>query len=184
MLGYGGYVPFALEVYALVLDLDKRSDGTPLDENSARNALHVLKQKNLRHAVHSTFNHRPPDKVSLRPVIPLSKPVAGRDWPAFWKAAVKDLGIHVEESCCNADRFWYLPSLSTTSTTDPWCEVHDGDPLDVDRIMSIAAARSGTAGVDIPDAAASARERICTASFGCASARRLGSGALNRHGRT
>jgi hypothetical protein len=135
----------ALEVYALVLDIDKRSDGTPLDEISAKNALRALESMGLRHVVHTTFNHQPPAHVSLRAVIALSRPVPAAQWEEFWTLATKHIGIHVEVGCKNADRFWYLPSAPVGEEADSWSKALDGKPLDVDAIVAIGKANAKAA---------------------------------------
>jgi P4 family phage/plasmid primase-like protien len=123
-----------LELHALVFDLDKRSDGTFLDEATAMACLKRLDDLGLRRVVHTTHSHAPPDKWSLRVVIALSRPVPAKEWPEFWRAAVRSIGIHVEPSCFNPARFWYAPSAPMDS--EPWSKSYDGPELDVDSVLA------------------------------------------------
>lgn len=137
-LGAGGHRIDAnvLELHALVFDLDKRSDKTPLDEASAQACLKRLDDLGLRRIVHTTHSHQPPDHWSLRVVIALSRPVAAADWPRFWRAAVRQIQIHVEPSCFNPARFWYAPSAPPDA--EPWSRSCDGPALDVDAVLADA----------------------------------------------
>jgi hypothetical protein len=140
-----------LEIHALVFDLDKKRNprfpgkqadgkpepsGIPLDEMTAWQCLHRLDDLNLRRIVHTTHSHNPPEKWSLRVVIALSRPVPIAQWEQFWLAAVQRIGIHVEPSCKNPDRFWFAPSAPPES--EPWSKHHDGTPLDVDAVLEDA----------------------------------------------
>lgn len=126
-----------LEVYALAFDLDKTRDGKPLDQAYADAALQRLDDLGLRYVVHTTHSHAPPDHVSLRVVVAISKPVAGHDWERFWAAAVKHIDIHVEPVCRNLGRFWFLPSCKPGH--EPWSRAVDGTPLDVAAMLATAA---------------------------------------------
>ena len=125
-----------LELHALVFDLDKRSDRTPLDEATAHACMKRLADLGLRRIIHTTHSHAPPNRWSLRVVVALSRPVPADQWERFWRAAVAQIGIHVEPSCFNPARFWYAPSAPPTS--EPWSQSHDGDPLNVDAVLDAA----------------------------------------------
>ncbi len=125
-----------IELHALVFDLDKRSDKDPLDEASALACLKRLDDLGLKRVVHTTHSHAPPSRWSLRVVIALSRPVPAAEWPRFWRAAVRSIGIHVEPSCFNPARFWYAPS--TPPDSEPWSRSYDGPALDVETILADA----------------------------------------------
>lgn len=124
------------ELHALVFDLDKRSDRSPLDEATAHACLKRLEDLRLSMVVHTTHSHEPPERWCLRVVIELSRPVPRADWERFWRAAVRQIGIHVEPSCFNPARYWYAPSARPG--TNPWSRMFDGSPLDVDAVLDAA----------------------------------------------
>lgn len=125
-----------LEVYALAFDLDKTSDGEPLDQAYADAALQRLDDLSLRYVVHTTHSHAPPGRVSLRVVVAISRPVSGHEWERFWASAVKHIDIHVEHVCRNLGRFWFLPSSKPGS--EGWSRANEGDPLDVNALLAEA----------------------------------------------
>jgi hypothetical protein len=143
-----------LELHALVFDLDKkknpkhpgkRADGTPeptgipLDEATAQACIKRLTDLRLRMVIHTTHSHDPSaGQWSLRVVIALSHPVPAAQWERFWRAAVAQIGIHVEPSCFNPARFWFEPSASPA--IEPWSEVYEGNALDVDAVLDVAEA--------------------------------------------
>lgn len=128
-----------LELHALVFDLDKRSDRTPLDEASALACLKRLDDLGLRRVVHTTYSHNPDAGTwSLRVVIALSRPVPASEWRRFWRAAVEQIQIHVEPSCFNPARFWFEPAAPPGR--DPWSRSYDGQTLDVDAVLDVAPA--------------------------------------------
>lgn len=137
-LGAGGHRidDNVLELHALVFDLDKRSDRTPLDEATAHACLKRLDDLGLCRVVHTTHSHNPPEQWSLRVVIALSRPVPAAEWPRFWRAAVQRIAIHVEPSCFNPARFWYAPSAPAEA--EPWSKSFDGAPLDVEAVLEDA----------------------------------------------
>lgn len=138
-----------LEVYALAFDLDKTSDGKPLDQAYADAALERLNELGLQYVVHTTHSHAPPTNVSLRVVVAISRPVSGHEWEHFWAAAVDYIDIHVEAACKNLGRFWFLPSARPDA--DPWARSTDGKPLDVDELMSRAASAPASTASDTRD---------------------------------
>lgn len=125
-----------LEVYALAFDLDKTRDGATLDQDYADAALQRLNDLGLRYVVHTTHSHAPPNRVSLRVVVALSRPVSGHEWERFWAAAVEYIDIHVESACRNLGRFWFLPS--SRPGYESWSRSVDGDPLDVKKLLADA----------------------------------------------
>lgn len=128
-----------IELHALVFDLDKKSDKTPLDEATAHACLKRLEDRRLSMVVHTTHSHNPAEnRWSLRVVIGLSRPVPAAQWQRFWRAAVEQIQIHVEPSCFNPARFWYAPSAPPHS--EPWSRSYSGDLLDVDAVLDVAPA--------------------------------------------
>lgn len=128
-----------LELHALVFDLDKKSDKTPLDEATAHACLKRLDDLGLRRVVHTTYSHNPDAGTwSLRVVIALSRPVPSSEWRRFWRAAVDQIQIHVEPSCFNPARFWFEPAAPPGR--EPWSRSYDGPALDVDAVLDVAPA--------------------------------------------
>ena len=127
-----------LELHALVFDLDKKSDRSPLDEATAQACLKRLEDLRLGMVVHTTYSHNPPAQWCLRIVIQLSRPVPAAQWERFWRAAVSQIAIHVEPSCFNPARYWYAPSAALGAS--PWARTLDGAPLDVDAVLDVAPA--------------------------------------------
>jgi hypothetical protein len=116
-------------VTALVLDLDKEPDGTPLTEDGAQAALDMIRAKGLEFVAHTTHSHNPPERQSWRVVVELSEPVPVVTWAAFWDNAIAYLGVHVESACRNPARFWYLPS--SPIGFDSCAYKYPGKPLNV-----------------------------------------------------
>lgn len=84
------------QVHVLVLDVDHTV--LPLD---------LL--EGLEYVAHTTFSHTEADP-RWRVVLPLSEPIAGRDWPAFWLKANAHFGGCVDPATKDSSRIFYLPS--------------------------------------------------------------------------
>jgi hypothetical protein len=116
----------AIDVHALVYDVDKISEAELVA------AIERLQDLGLQWVCHTTHSHNPPDKISFRFAIALSKPVPADDWRTFYHAAAAHLGIPYERKCANPGRFWYFPSCTDDAT--PEAHSFDGDPLDPETI--------------------------------------------------
>lgn len=62
-----------------------------------------------RYIAHSTHNDKPGDRA-LRVILELSEPVPAADWPRFWPAAMRALGMPGDEATKDAARLFFLPS--------------------------------------------------------------------------
>jgi RecA-family ATPase len=117
-----------LDVCALGLDLDH----VPPDALAGATA--GLSDRRL--ILHATHSDRPEDRC-LRVVVALSRPVPAADWPRFWDAAVALLGVPADPATRDASRLYYLPSRPTGA--DAAYASADGEPLDVDAVLAVAA---------------------------------------------
>jgi hypothetical protein len=84
------------QVFALVLDLDHGGDYWVL-----------LEGREL--VAHTTYQHTPA-APRWRVTLPLTRPVSGADWPAFWLRANAFFGGCVDPATKDASRLFYLPS--------------------------------------------------------------------------
>lgn len=67
----------------------------------------------LEMVVHSSHSHMLPsegEKPKFRVVVPLTKPVPGDLWKAWWVAFVAEHAPDCDPACKNANRIYYLPS--------------------------------------------------------------------------
>jgi len=84
------------QVFALVLDLDHGGDYWVL-----------LDGREL--VAHTTHSHTPA-APRWRVTLPLTRPISGADWPAFWLRANAFFGGCVDPATKDASRLFYLPS--------------------------------------------------------------------------
>lgn len=96
------------EVCALVLDVDH----IPSDDR----LIEILDRIPYRKIVHASHSDKPGDRC-IRVVVALASPVQGSDWPQFWTAAIKHLGIPVDQATKDASRLYFLPSRPQGATT-------------------------------------------------------------------
>jgi putative DNA primase/helicase len=121
------------EVSALGLDFDNASEARLLEIRA------LLKGVQLQHVWYTTHSSTEA-QLKIRIVIALSRPVPGADWRRFWDAAVdhvfgsRDI---VDGTCANPSRVFYLPCCPEGAT--PEAEAVEGEPLDVDAVMALAA---------------------------------------------
>lgn len=70
----------------------------------------------------------------VRLIFVLSRAVTRDEWPRFWRAAMKKLGLPADPSTCDANRLYYLPSRP--SDADYLFATNDGEAVDVDEIIA------------------------------------------------
>lgn len=93
----------------------------------------------FRSIYHSTHSSRP-GFPSLRAVFALSRPVTSREWPLFWEAAKRALGLPcIGGASKDASRLYYRPSHPLGA--QPLYLRLEGPPLDVDAIMATVPSR-------------------------------------------
>lgn len=115
-----------LFVTALVLDLDSLNP---------QQAAHVAARlAGYKYIAHSTHSHRLPDKVCMRVVMPISEPVAARDWPRVLRAAVQRLDVPADSTCKNVSRLYFTPRYSKHA--DHFVVEGEGQPIDVDEMLA------------------------------------------------
>jgi len=130
----------AMALSALVFDVDKHVDpGTEharlLTMPEAAAAVRSLAESGQRAVWHTTHSHSP-EKPSLRFVLALSRPVLASEWDRFWYAITSVLDFHIEPSCKDTGRFWYLPACKHES--EPASGSFEGDTIDVDEVLAHA----------------------------------------------
>lgn len=118
-----------LSVQALVLDFDG------LEFAGTRATLKALRP--YTYLLHSTHSHRAP-KQALRAVVALSRPVLGREWPAFVLAAHTMFGAKPDPACKDPSRLYYLPTVPASRAPSFMRSEGDGEPLDVDAVLAAA----------------------------------------------
>ena len=72
----------------------------------------------------------------LRLIFVLSRPVTRDEWPRFWRAAMRMLGLPADPSTCDANRLYYAPSRP--SDADYFVQTNDGVALDVEEVLANA----------------------------------------------
>jgi predicted P-loop ATPase len=72
----------------------------------------------------------------VRIIFVLSRPVLRDEWPRFWRAAMRMLGLPADPSTCDANRLYYLPSRP--GDADYFCATNDGVALDVEEVLASA----------------------------------------------
>ncbi len=91
-------------------------------------------QLECAYCVYSTHKHTP-EKPRFRLLIPLSRPVSPDEYEAAARMTAKEIGIdQFDDTTYQAHRLMYWPSTSLDGEYIFDCE--DGDPLDVDQILS------------------------------------------------
>lgn len=121
-------------VSCLVCDLDH----VPALELDA----HLERLERYASLLHSSHSDRPDDRC-VRVVVQLSRPVAGSDFPRFWRAAVDHLGLPVDEATKDASRLYFMPSRPSDACGDSFdgqgydYVCNEGPPLDVDALFAL-----------------------------------------------
>jgi predicted P-loop ATPase len=123
------------QLSCLVIDRD-HVPPAELDEDLARFAGHD-------YFMHSSHSDSPEDRC-VRVVLRTSRPVSGKEWPRFWRAAVDYFGVKADENCKDASRLYYRPSRPSDAAIDAFdgtgfdFDSNDGAPVDVDAILALA----------------------------------------------
>lgn len=119
-------------VTAAVLDLDHLSQ--PQVESL------VPDLEGLAYILHTTHSHRPaptPERPGgdwcLRVVLPLSRPVAARDWQRFHATLTSLFAVPVDPAPKDLSRLYFLPTVSEGGAFME--DVGEGVPVDVDAIL-------------------------------------------------
>ena len=110
------------KVYALVLDVDHH--GEPPWDLLAR----------WEYVGHTTFQHTP-EAPRWRVVAPLSRPVSGADWPAFWLKANAYFGACVDPQTKDSSRIFYFPSCPPGA--EHLVRTNHGAALDPDELPEV-----------------------------------------------
>jgi hypothetical protein len=121
------------ELSCFVVDADK------LTEQGAADLMQLIAELGLCAVVYTTWSHAAvaPARYKLRVVAPLSRPVPGASWDAFWLRAASIFGGVCDFKCRNADRIYFAPFAPPGTEEVNWVEVFEGEPLDVDLVMRL-----------------------------------------------
>jgi len=89
------------------------------------------------YVVHTTHRHRPDNGAFfVRAIVQLSRPVPATEWKTFYHRAISLLGLDgiCDPTCKDLSRLYFLPTHP--SDVEFLSEVGQGEPLDVDKILS------------------------------------------------
>jgi P4 family phage/plasmid primase-like protien len=108
-------------VSCFVLDFD---DGTnPLD------ATRALDEAGYCYIIYTTYSHTR-EHPKFRVVVPLARPIAGKDWPDFWLRAAMHFGRgEADKSAKDASRIYYLPSCTPEGEAEAYSFYFPGTRL-------------------------------------------------------
>lgn len=79
-----------------------------------------------------------PENVSVRLVVPLSRPVSRLEWPSIWARLVTLLGGKADPQCKDPSRGYFLPSTTRAREPHAWIRYFPGGSVDVDAIGALA----------------------------------------------
>lgn len=113
-----------LAITALVFDLDH----VVSEEWEAR-----LGMAGIGYLTHATHTSRP-DDVSLRLVIPLSRPATPAEHRPIWEQAIAQYGLPADLACGDPARLYYMPSAPAGAPLES--RIMFGAPLDVDGVLA------------------------------------------------
>lgn len=124
----------ALRNHAGVLDFDELSI-----EQFAK-VLEVAKP--YAYILYSSFSHGwKKTGYSFRLILRLSRPVEKYEWDTFWSALFGMFDSLADTNCSDLGRVYFGPSYPLTSAADPFSDAHEGEPLDVDSLLTGGARR-------------------------------------------
>lgn len=117
-----------------------------------------LREQGYRALVYSTWQHNPEGKtVRARALLPLTRPVAARDWLPFWEA-YNGLFFHLaDEACKDPTRGYFVPAHKKGIPWQGFIRVIDGTKdVDVDWLLrsyvpSAAEEEDHEGTIEIPD---------------------------------
>lgn len=84
------------------------------------------------YVLHSTFSHSD-DRVCLRLILPVSRPILPTEYQKFRQNTIAKFGILCDPHTNDVSRIWYYPT--TREHVSPIFGHNDGQVLDVDRIL-------------------------------------------------
>lgn len=114
------------EIALAILDFD---NGTPLDAIEAH-AAQLNRGAGAAAFIYSTWSHTP-EAPKFRVVLPLSAPVAARDWPDVWQRLALAFDGAPDRAAKDAARLHFLPACPQSRAGDAVAVELDGAPLDV-----------------------------------------------------
>ena len=129
-------------------DCKRRSDGAvlavhlfaiDLDHSTEERVLELLGQvqdRGLAALVYTTWTHAS-DPWRVRVVLPLSRPVPGPQWRAFWSRAAGLFGGDLDPKCKNPSRIYFGPYAPAGTEDQNFFFTLDGNPLDVDAVSDL-----------------------------------------------
>ncbi len=120
----------AVLVHCGVLDLDH------LDQERLGAFMLHMADMGLECLLYTSWSHSP-ENVSVRAIVPFSRPVSAMDWGPFWPRFNHVCGGFGDPQCKNVDRAYFLPA--TTPERAPYANIHHmvGRVLDVDQVAGV-----------------------------------------------
>lgn len=102
-----------------------------------------MDREGLACVLHSTHNHRPPDDLAARLVLPLSREIRPVEWSSFWREVVRLYALPADKAPRALANIFFLPSAPRGNPTLAFTS--DGTrPLDVDALLASAKTRQGS----------------------------------------
>lgn len=127
-----------VRLWLFVADLDH------LTQERATEALNLVEACGLAAAAYTTWRHAE-DPWRLRIVLPLTRPVAVDQWALFWACANEFFGRICDDKCVDPCRLYFGPFAPAGTEDRNFYRVLEGDPLDVDLLLSTYADHVGVA---------------------------------------
>lgn len=121
---------YAVQVHLGVLDIDHQTDEkiAPLFAK--------IESENLECLVYTGWSHTS-DHISLRIIIPFTRPIPAKDWPDFWLRMNHFFGGYLDVQCKDATHFYFMPTCPTSRKHEARIQYVPGNRLNVDDIYGL-----------------------------------------------
>lgn len=110
-------------------------DHDHLTEEQALGVIDRIVEFGLRAIVYTSWSHAA-DPWRIRSVIALTRPVLREEWAAFWPRVNALFDGLCDKKCIDPSRLYFGPFAPAGTESSNFYEVFDGEPLDVDAVLS------------------------------------------------
>jgi hypothetical protein len=136
-----------VEVSAFVVDADN------LDEAAAGRLFEIIEDLGLCAVLYTTWRHSEVAPLSkFRVIVPLSRPVPGLSWDAFWIRAASLFPGLCDSQCRDASHIYFGPFAPPGTEADNFVHFFEGNPLDVEEVLELDAVEAAAAAPSEPQA--------------------------------